>query len=191
MLYLLQAGGAGWTESKRLQSAAGEPLTDEQVADAEGVCQGLVPLGIRAIYASANEPAAQVARLVGKALAVRATVTDDLQEIDFGLWQGLLVGEIRKRYAKLYRQWRAGDMSAAPPGGETFEQALDRGWGAVRRIAKKHRGQNVLIVTRPLMAALLRCRLTGRAPQAVWDLVDWSTQYAGYDLDRVSLVEKA
>lgn len=191
MLYLLQAGGAAWTPSKRLQSAAGEPLTDEQVADASGVCEGLAPLGIRAIYASSNEPVAQVAAIVGRSLRLRPVLTDDLQEVDFGLWQGLLVAEIKKRYAKLYRQWRGGNTSASPPGGETYEQALQRGWAAVCRVAKKHRGQDVLIITQPLMAALLRCRLVGRGVQAVWHLVDWSTQCTGYDLDRISLVEKA
>ncbi|NLF32454.1 MAG: histidine phosphatase family protein [Planctomycetes bacterium] len=190
-LYLLQAGGAEWTESKRLQSAAGEPLTDGQAAAARQACEELAAAGIRAIYAAAHDPVEPLAAIAGEALDLRPVVTDELQEVDFGLWQGLLVGEIKQRYAKLYRQWRAGEASASPPGGETYDQALDRAWAAVCRIVRKHRGQDVLIITQPLLAGLLRCRLTGRAADAVWDLVEWSTRCTGFDLDRISLLEDA
>jgi len=190
-LYVLKSGQDAWTESKRLPSAAGTPLADEYAADVRAATENLTDKAIQAVYGSPVEPEGEVTRIVSKQLGLRPGEHGDLHELDYGLWQGLLVSEIKQRHSKVYRRWMEAPDAICPPGGEMFADALGRTWSAVRRILKRHRGQNVLVVTAPLIGALIDCRITGCGIETVWDTVDWSAGVAAYDLDRIDIGKSA
>jgi broad specificity phosphatase PhoE len=189
MLYVLQAGHAEWNGAKRIESVAGAPLSEEETAAVGEIVEELADREIKAVYASQGASEKQTAKIAGGRLKLRWHRREDLRELDYGLWQGLLVDEVQQRYGKLYRQWRQAQDGARPPGGETFAETQTRICQAVAKILKRHRDQNVLLVLRPMAAGLLKCRLGGQGPSDVWESVNWSGTWAGYDLDQVAGVE--
>ena len=66
------------------------------------------------------------ATVLGRQKGVPVHVEPGFIEMDFGLWEGLTPQEIEARDPQLWRQWRAGDPAAAPPGGESLEQVFNR-----------------------------------------------------------------
>ncbi|NQU76466.1 MAG: histidine phosphatase family protein [Planctomycetes bacterium] len=182
-LYLLQSGRTQWCDSNRFASAAGVPLSEAGEEAIRKVAVELADRPIKAIYAPPCESERQTAQIVGKLLKLRWHCREGLRELDYGLWQGLLLEEVKKRYGKVYRQWREAPTSANPPGGETFTEAQERICKTVAGILKRHRGEDVLLILQPVAVALVKCRLTGADASAVWGNVDMPETWTCYKLD--------
>ena len=130
---------------------------------------------------SPNESDRQTAQIAADVLGVRPRIDADLRELDYGLWQGLLVEDVKQRHARAYRQWMEAPTSVCPPEGETLEEAAKRLDGALQRILKRQRGRTVLLVVHPVAAGLLRCRLAGSDLSNIWDCVNWPGAWEQYD----------
>ncbi len=189
ILYVLQSGRTDWDDAKRFESAAGAPLSEAGAAVVHELAEVLAAKPIKAVYSSPSESDSQTAGIVAQRMNLKPAGRPELRELDYGLWQGLLVGEVKHRYGKVYRMWRESPDVTCPPGGETFHDAQDRCWGAVRKVIKRHRGRDVLIVLQPLAAALLNCKLLGEGVERIWENVDWLATWRQYDLERISLTE--
>jgi phosphoserine phosphatase len=189
-LYVLQAGRNQWSDANRIESAVGVPLSEAGAAAIQQIAEELADKNIEAIYAPPGESERQTAQIVAGKLKVRTRTNEDLRELDYGLWQGLLVSEVKQRYAKVYRQWQEAPLTACPPGGECFPDAQERLCQAVARILKRHRGRSVLLVLQPVAAALLKCRLFGLGCSAVWENVDLLSTWTSYETDRLDFEEQ-
>jgi alpha-ribazole phosphatase len=73
-------------------------------------------------------------------------IEEDLAEQHFGDWQGLTHAELAARPdAAAHRFWLA-PAHVAPPGGESFEQLVDRVGRAVARVTARHAGRDLVAV---------------------------------------------
>ena len=73
-------------------------------------------------------------------------VEPDLAEQHFGDWQGLTHEELsRRRDGRWHRFWLA-PAAEVPPGGESFEQLVDRVAGALDRLHDDHGGRDIVAV---------------------------------------------
>jgi len=180
-LYVFQAGREPWNDERRIDSAVGAPLDEAGVEAARLTAEQLSGLDIKAVYACNSESPRSAGEIVAARLKLKLQHRAALGELDFGLWQGLLVKEVKQRYAKAYRQWRGGGGDAGPPGGETFAQAQGRICAAAAKILKRYKDQGVLLVLEPVAAGLLKCRLHGLDLAAVWDQVDWAPGWSAYE----------
>ena len=86
------------------------------------------------------------AAAAAKALGLDPSVDEDLIETDFGAWEGLTFSEAAQRDPELHRRWLR-DTGTAPPGGESFDDALERVRKARDRITAAHQGATVLLVS--------------------------------------------
>lgn len=180
-MYVIQTGRTVWDEQTRVESAPGAPLTDTGRDDVRDALAGLVGHAITTIYTSPGQAEQQTAELIAPALGAKVRTHKDLRELDYGLWQGLTVEEIKRRQPKLYRQWTECPQSVRPPGGETLAEAQDRLCQAARDILKRHKNGGALLVLRPVALGLLKC-LFGHdgletlwqhvAPSGAWDVLD-------------------
>jgi ribonuclease H / adenosylcobalamin/alpha-ribazole phosphatase len=102
--------------------------------------------GVAAVYSSPLQRAYDTAAAVAKALGLDVTVDDDLIETDFGAWEGLTFAEAAERDPELHRRWLR-DTSVTPPGGESFDEVLDRVLRVRERITAAHQGATVLVVS--------------------------------------------
>jgi len=181
-LLVMQTGQTTWAAQGRIESSAGAPLTNEGI---EWVCQCVQALSreaISAIYAADGEAEHQTARLLGDTLGVKIRPNQELREFDFGLWQGLTMEEIKRRQPKLYKRWTEQPTTVRPPGGETLQEAQERLRKATKKVLQRQKGQPALLVLRPVAAGLLRCLLENKPVEELWQHVDPSFKYAGYDV---------
>jgi len=182
-LYLIPTGPTLWQCQDRLEAATGSPLADQAMAVLESICGPLVGERIDAVYSGDMSGEVQAAGLVARVLEVRRKVNPDLREVDYGLWQGLTRSEIRHRQPKHYRDWMDDPARGCPPAGETFDEASERLWSAVESIVKRHKHGAAVLVLRPVMLALLRCRLDRIDLTELWTLADRADGVSVYNLN--------
>jgi len=181
-LFVMQTGQTTWQAQGRMESSAGAPLTDEGL---DWVCQCVQELSrepIATIYAASGEAEHQTARLLGHTLGVKVKPDQELREFDFGLWQGLTMEDIKRRQPKLYKRWTEQPTTVRPPGGETLQEAQERLGKAAQKVLRRQKGRPALLVLRPVATGLLRSLLEKTPVEELWQNVNSSFRYAGYEV---------
>jgi len=186
-LYLIKTGQTTFEQQSRVELAGGAPLTSQGIEDVETTLNELVRKDIAGVYSSAGEAERQTARIAGKTLGVKVRIVANLREIDYGLWQGLTVEEIRRRQPKAYRQWSQAPTTIRPPGGESLFEAQQRIHAALKSIVKRHKTESMLLVLRPIALTLLCCILEKKSPETLWGQSDDLKGWRHYEIDEESL----
>ncbi len=161
-LLLLRHGQTELSVQRRY-SGRGNPALNEMGRGQAGAAARYLAQrgGIAAVVSSPLQRAYDTAATAAKALGLDVTVDDDLIETDFGAWEGLTFAEAAERDPELHRRWLR-DTSATPPGGESFDDVLDRVLGVRERIIAGHLGSTVLVVSHVTpIKMLLRLALDG------------------------------
>ena len=130
-LLIVRHGETDWNAAGRLQGHTDRPLNDFGRAQAKKLAEQLANDGITAIYASDLARARETAEIVAERLALPVALDPDLREKDWGTWEGLTAAE-RERVEFA---------------GESTEAHQERMLRALRRIAERHPGGRVLVVT--------------------------------------------
>ncbi|MGC9453948.1 MAG: histidine phosphatase family protein [Phycisphaerae bacterium] len=186
-LYLLKTGQTVWERQGRVDSSAGEPLTELGRSEVAAAMPDLADTHIRAVYAGAGEAETETAKMIADRLGVKVHKYKDLRELDYGLWQGLTTEEIKRRQPKVYRQWVSAPHSVRPPEGETLAEARKRLVSAARRIVKRHKGAAAVVVCRPVALAILKCELGDMPLDTLWQQLGDDAGCVSFDTDEKSL----
>lgn len=160
---LIRPGCTDFDEEHRIQGALDLPLNprgQQQVCD---IVEQLRQTPPEVIYAAPGEPARSTAEALGQSLGVPVKELERLRNLHQGLWQGLQVEDVRRKYPKVFKKWQASPETIRPPEGETVDEALERIRKALSKPLKRkaHFG---IVVSEPL-ATLVRCVLLGRKPE--------------------------
>ena len=182
-VYIVRTGQTTWETQERVESTAGAPLTAQGKRTVQATAEQLTKERIGAIYAGTGEAELQTAKLLAKVLDLKVRKNQDLREIDYGLWQGLTVEEIKRRQPKVLKQWNVDPSSIRPPGGETIQEARERLIAAVREIIKRRKNGPALFVLRPIAAALVRCTFEVGRIESMWNYVAPDFNWCMYELD--------
>jgi len=172
IFYVMQTGRTTWEDQARVEPTAGSPLSAQGVQTVRDIAEQLRDKSLGAVHAGAGQSEQQAAALAAKTLGLKVRTDERLGEIDYGLWQGLTVEEIKRSQPTRYKQWIESPSSVSPPGGESLVQATQRLQQALGDIAKHRRKSPALLVLRPVMVGLLRCLLRGEPIDSVWKNVD-------------------
>jgi len=181
-LCLIRHGQTDWNLEGRYQGQSDVPLNEKGLAQAEQLKENLNGHTFAAIYSSDLIRARQTAEPVASLFGLHVQIEPRLREINQGQWEGVLVEDIKARYAEIWSQRTIDPANVRPPGGETVREVATRVYAALNDIARDHPNGNVLIVSHGLSIATAICRVknipVGQAytvipdnVQPVW--VDW------------------
>lgn len=104
-------------------------------------------VGVDAIYSSDLCRACDTALEVGHALSLDVIKDKALREIYAGEWEMMPFVEIEKKYPDEYSVWKNDIGKAIPVGGERVADMAKRIENEVAKIARRHDGGAVIIVT--------------------------------------------
>lgn len=186
-LYVVKSGQTTWEAESRMDPAAGAPLSAEGARQARLAAGELAGRRIVVVYCGNGEAERQTARAVAKALGVKVKTRHDLRELDYGLWQGLTIDQIKRRQPKVFRRWRESPQSVCPPGGETLGEAEARLRTVLQDIVKRHKDEHAVLVLRPVLLALLGCVLDGGGTEDFWQRVGPDFTWGSYEVDCKSI----
>jgi ribonuclease H / adenosylcobalamin/alpha-ribazole phosphatase len=122
---------------------------------------------LQAVVSSPLARCQQTAAAVASRLGVDVAVEPGLRETDFGVWDGLTFAEVRERYPAEMAGW-LGSPSAAPPGGESFDQVAARVAPARDALLSAHRGRTILLVSHVTPIKTLVRLALGAPPEALF-----------------------
>jgi broad specificity phosphatase PhoE len=182
-IYIVRTGPTRWEPERRFEPTSGVPLSPEGIHRAESIVAELGNCGIRSVYAGPGEAERQTGALLAKALGVRVHMLEGLSEIDYGMWQGLTLDEIKVRQPKVYKQWSKAPTSVRPPGGETIREVDGRLRRALKEVIRREKGHATLLVLRPVAMGLLRCIVQEEDLDALWSYVDPDFTWGAYETD--------
>ena len=130
-LLLVRHGETDWNAVGRLQGHTDRPLSDFGRRQARELAEELADEPLDAIYASDLARARETAEIAGERLDLPVVLDPDLREKNWGSWEGLTPVE-RDRVEFV---------------GESTDDHQERTLRALRRIAERHPGGRVLVVT--------------------------------------------
>jgi broad specificity phosphatase PhoE len=158
-IVLIRPGSTDYDVQGRIQGTLEIPLNDQGREEVEQMIGQLVGRGIETIYCSDMEPAVQTAEMLGTALEARVKKMSNMQNLYHGLWQGMLIDEVKHKQPKVYRQWQEQPDCICPPEGEMLGSARQRVSAAMTRLLKKHKSGTIAIVVPEPLASVVRCFL--------------------------------
>jgi probable phosphoglycerate mutase len=155
-ILLARHGETDWNSERRWQGHADQPLNEVGREQARELAETLAGRSIDVVYSSDLVRAHETALIVAERLGLPVEGDAGLREVDVGDWSGRLVAEIEAADPEAFQLWRQGRK--AWNGGESYEEMGERVVGAVLRLAARHPGQTVLIVTHG--GSIRACRAT-------------------------------
>ncbi len=159
LVILARHGESDWNASGRFQGRADRPLTELGRRQAENLATRLAHLPLEAVYASDLRRALDTAEIVARQQGLEVESVSDLCEIDVGSWSGLTREEAEHRFPDGYRRWL--DRGVGWDDGETYEELGDRVAAAVQRLAARHPGARILVVTHGGVLRALHANASG------------------------------
>jgi probable phosphoglycerate mutase len=148
-LLLIRSGCTEYDQQGRIQGTLDVPLSEDGRRESDLVTDALRSQSLDAIYTSPCQAARHVADKLGEAVDVKPKVADQLHNLDHGLWQGMLVDDVKAKQPKVYRQWQEQPETVCPPQGETVCAAKARVAAVVAKLIKKHKGEKLVAVVVP------------------------------------------
>ena len=179
---LVRHGETDWNAQGRIQGNLDLPLNSNGIAQARAAARGLVDAGIELIYSSDLARARQTAEAAAQHTGLPLIFCVELRERRYGIFEGLTYDEVKRRFPDVYTRYRSRDSAYAIPDGESLQQLAARAESALRRIARDHPGQTVLVVTHGGVLDIAYRLATGRAlelprdfviPNAAYNWIDW------------------
>jgi phosphoserine phosphatase len=178
---LVRPGSTDYDQQGRIQGNLDIPLNEQGNTEVAKAIDELKHQGIRILYCCGCAAARQTAEALSTALGAKLKEMDNMQNLNHGLWQGMLIDEVKRKQPTVYRQWQEQPECMRPPGGETIGEARQRVKAAITKIARKHKDDVVALVVPEPLASMVRAELRSdelgdlwRATQdhGVWEVID-------------------
>lgn len=152
-ILLIRPGCTDFDEQHRIQGNLDLPLSTGGRRQVEQLLADLAKVEINVLYSSPCEPARSTAAAIAESRGLAVKEIAGLHNVNHGLWQGLTVGEVRRKHPKVFKQWQESPEAICPPGGETLAEAVARVRKALEKPLKK-KGTLAIVAADPLAAII-------------------------------------
>ena len=125
----------------------GVHLTKVGIEQAESIAKYLKPLDISTIYSSPIERASHTAEIVAKNNSLDYELDDRITEIDMGKFTRMNYDDMFAKYGNIFLKFYENDPVIAEHEVETFPEVQRRILDMVTHVVKKHKNENVILVT--------------------------------------------
>lgn len=154
-ILLIRTGQTDYDTQGRIQGTIDLPLSEEGKLQIATLTDQLGLHAVEAIYAGPGKATQETAELVAEFLHQKVKSNKNLKNVDLGLWQGMLIADVKSKQPKVYRKWLENPESVCPPEGETLQTAQERLQEVLAKLTKKHKEGIVALVLPEPLASLL------------------------------------
>jgi probable phosphoglycerate mutase len=171
LIILTRHGQTEWNQTERFRGRIDVPLNETGKLQAEMISERIaVSWQPTAVYASPMSRAMHT----GHAIATRWNLTvepvAELNDINYGEWQGLTPLEVRPRWPDLLDTWYTAPHLVSIPGGESLAELLNRTSLALAAILKKHSDETVVLVGHDSVNRVILLNVLGLPLARYWHL---------------------
>src|SRR5580704_2904427 len=159
---LIRPGCTDFDEQNRIQGVLDLPLNHRGHAQVLGLVAQLQEVLFDVVFTAPGEPARSTAQAICEQSGASLKEVNDFRNLDHGLWQGLPVDDVRRKYPKVFKQWQESPETVCLPEGETVSEAVERIRRGLRKCLKRKR--TIGIVASEPLATMISCVLRGQRP---------------------------
>lgn len=157
-IYLARHGQTEYNRKKKIQGrgidASLNGIGKEQ---ARAIAADLQGITLHRIVSSSLKRSRQSASIVAKEFDLQVASYKELDEMDFGVFEGQPISEVQTELEAIHERWKAGEVDYTTESGESPKQVFERADKRARRIIEQHQNLNILFV---LHGRLLRILLS-------------------------------
>jgi len=147
IIFLRHAQAENNTKRILAGRSEGVSLTSTGIEQAEKIAKYLKPLDISAIYSSPIERASHTAEIVAKNNSLDYELDDRITEIEMGKFTRMNYDDMFAKYGNIFLKFYENDPVIAEHDVETFPEVKGRVLDMVTYVVKKHKNENVILVT--------------------------------------------
>ena len=145
-VYLMRHGEVVNGGEKRYNGHIDIDITQNGVEQMHRLGRMLLGKPLAAIYSSDLIRSKKGAEIIAGRLNLSSSPMRELRERGIGVWEGLTVDEIKRRYPTEFTAWRADLLNYRPPGGECLLDVQDRILPVYRNLVSQHVGQEIAML---------------------------------------------
>lgn len=166
--YIVRHGQTNWNILGKTQGHGNSDLTEQGIVQARELAEDITKYPIDYIYSSDLGRAIQTAEILGEKLNIEVQKTEGLREMGFGVWEGLLIDEIKKDYSDIYDIWRNDPHLVNIPKGETLQVIKERVDNFIEEINKKHENKHIIFVTHSITLRVMLLSFLGSGMENIY-----------------------
>jgi phosphoserine phosphatase len=166
---LARHGETAWNVTEVFRGQSNVDLNDTGLKQAELLANYLSDVDIQAIYSSPLQRTYKTAQAIASRHNLQVIPVEGLNDMNFGVWEGVPVAEVNAKYPKLFADWIATPHLVQIPGGDTFDEVAKRSLTFVDEVLQKHDG-TVVLVSHRVVHMILILRLLGLDVSHFWNI---------------------
>lgn len=169
-IYIVRHGQTIWNEEGRMQGAKNSNLTEKGIEEAKKLHDHIRNINFDRIYVSPLGRTLETMDHVKGSLDIPVTILDEIQEMNFGKFEGESLEELRKTYPDdMYNLWE-NPRGYINETGESYEELFARvGLGLEKIIQNKAREENVLVITHGVVISTILTILKNKDMGEIWE----------------------
>jgi broad specificity phosphatase PhoE len=146
-IILTRHGQTEWNRIERFRGRADIPLNETGLEQAAATSRRIIstwkPV---AVYTSPLSRTVRTGESIAAPLGLTPRRVEELNDIDYGDWQGLTPEEVRARWPDTLDSWYRTPHLTQIPGGETLQSLLERTSQAVHHAVEQHPQETIVFV---------------------------------------------
>lgn len=150
-LTLIRHAETLWNRERRMQGQTDTPLSEVGRVQAAALGERLARESFVALYSSDLSRARDTAHAIAQRTGHDVIAEPELRERCFGIFEGLTHAEIAERHPAELQRFQSRDPDYVVPGGECAREFHARCLGLLVKIAERHNGCDVAVVTHGLV----------------------------------------
>ncbi|MFD0871615.1 histidine phosphatase family protein [Paenibacillus residui] len=167
-IYLVRHGQTEWNVKHKFQGHQDSPLTDMGIKQAQWLEEAIRNEQIDMIYSSSSLRARRTAEIIRGTREIDIIESDDLREINLGIWEGRTQDEVKELYLEAFNDFWDNPEKFKVENSETFRQVSDRAINMMRQTVNDNQGKSILIVTHTVVVKLIMAYFEGRPMKELW-----------------------
>lgn len=157
-IFLIRHGQSEWNHLNKIQGQKNTLLTELGKKQALYLGNRLIDEKIDIIYTSDLNRAYNTAEIISKKINKPLIVNESIREINFGLWEGLTIEDIKNHYKDEYSIWLKEPDKLNIQGFENLISLQERAMKSINEIISENHGKNIAIVSH---GAILKTMILG------------------------------
>lgn len=168
-IYLVRHGQTEWNVEHKLQGHQDSPLTELGIKQAQWLGESIQNESIDIIYSSSSLRARKTAELIRDIREIEIIESEDLREINLGIWEGKRQEEVKKLHPEQFQYFWTDPEKFHVESSETFQDVLKRAINNLHQIISTYQGKSILIVTHTVVVKLLMAYFEDRILKDIWN----------------------
>ncbi|MCK5654126.1 MAG: histidine phosphatase family protein [Dehalococcoidia bacterium] len=174
-IILVRHGQTEWNRQERFRGWVDIDLDATGLRQAEAAAERVARWDVAAIYSSPLRRAMDTAQIIANRLSLPVVPLEGINDMNFGIWQGLSIGEVKESYPELFDLWRYSPQRLEIPQGESLEDVRKRVVATIDDLTARHEGSTVAMVTHRVVCKVLLCHLLGLDNSHFWQIAQDTT----------------